>query len=300
MKKLQFTLENSFDCNQGAIRKTILNVDGEYCLTCGSNKTIKLWKPRSKLLLQTYSGHGFEVMDVDSTPDSSQLISGSLDKTIILWDVSTAKPLRRIRAHIGAVNCVKFNEDASVFISASIDGMIKIWDNKSNARDPIQILDEAKDSISYLTLTDHEIVSVSLDQNVRHYDIRKGMMNADCLHASLSYVTMTDNGECILLSCLNNSLILLDKSSGEILATFKGHRNEKYRCDNGFMENDSLIVSGSEDGTICVWSLLEGTIQSRIQHPHKVVHTFAINQKQKELISCTENKLYLWTFSNET
>lgn len=124
-------------------------------------------------------------MDVDSTPDSSQLISGSLDKTIILWDVSTAKPLRRIRAHIGAVNCVKFNEDASVFISASIDGMIKIWDNKSNARDPIQILDEAKDSISYLTLTDHEIVSVSLDQNVRHYDIRKGMMNADCLHGRL-------------------------------------------------------------------------------------------------------------------
>lgn len=41
--------------------------------------------------------------------------------------------------------------------------------------------------------------------------------------------------------------------------SFEGHVNQKYRIDNGFLDNDSLIVSGSEDGNIYIWSLLEVT-----------------------------------------
>lgn len=38
-------------------------VDGNYCLTCGSDKTLKLWNPLRGTLLRTYSGHGYEVLD---------------------------------------------------------------------------------------------------------------------------------------------------------------------------------------------------------------------------------------------
>lgn len=214
-------------------------VDGEYCLTCGSDKTIKLWNPRKQLLLKTYSGHGFEVMDVDCSCDSSQLISGSHDKTLILWEVTTGQPLRRLRAHIAVVNVVRFNEDSTVFVSGSLDGMVKIWDGKSNSREPIQVLDEAKDSISYLSITDHEIATVSLDHHLRRYDIRKGIMEADNLHceflffnvnnndyfiffftlAPLTYVNFTNDSQCMLVSGMNNLLKLVDKSSGQILAS---------------------------------------------------------------------------------
>lgn len=157
-------------------------VDGEYCLTCGSNKTIKLWNPKKQLCLQTYTGHGYEVVDVDCSCDSSQILSGSLDKTVILWDVSTGQTLRRYRAHIAAVNVVKFSENANCFVTGSVDGTAKIWDLKGNGREPIQVLSEAKDSVCYLDLSDHEVVTVSLDHSVRRYDIRKGMMEADCLN----------------------------------------------------------------------------------------------------------------------
>lgn len=121
-------------------------------------------------------------MDVDCSCDSSQLVSGSHDKTIILWDVTTGQPMRRLRAHIAVINVVRYNEDSSLFISGSLDGTVKIWDGKSNSREPIQVLDEAKDSISYLSVTDHEIATASLDHHLRRYDIRKGIMEADNLH----------------------------------------------------------------------------------------------------------------------
>ncbi|XP_027195497.2 WD repeat domain-containing protein 83-like [Dermatophagoides pteronyssinus] len=293
-------IEHSFDCHQGAIRKVTLNVDGEYCLTCGSDKTIKLWNPRKQLLLKTYSGHGFEVMDVDCSCDSSQLISGSHDKTLILWDVTTGQPLRRLRAHIAVVNVVRFNEDSTVFVSGSLDGMVKIWDGKSNSREPIQVLDEAKDSISYLAITDHEIATVSLDHHLRRYDIRKGIMEADNLHSPLTYVNFTNDSQCMLVSGMNNLLKLVDKSSGQILASFEGHLNQKYRIDNGFLDNDSLIISGSEDGNIYIWSLLEGTIVAKLPHKQKVIHTFAIHPTKMELISGAENKVHIWQITKKT
>ncbi|CAG2112757.1 unnamed protein product, partial [Medioppia subpectinata] len=60
--------------------------DGDYCITGGSDKSVKLWNPSKGLLLKTYSGHGYEVMDCRGSCDSSHLVSGGMDKTIIIWD----------------------------------------------------------------------------------------------------------------------------------------------------------------------------------------------------------------------
>lgn len=49
---------------------TFFVVDGDYCLTCGSDKSIKLWNPYRGVLLKTYSGHGYEVLDAQSSCDS--------------------------------------------------------------------------------------------------------------------------------------------------------------------------------------------------------------------------------------
>ena len=38
-------------------------VDGNYCLTCGSDKTLKLWNPHKGTVLRSYQGHGYEVLD---------------------------------------------------------------------------------------------------------------------------------------------------------------------------------------------------------------------------------------------
>ena len=52
------------------------NIDGNYCLTSGSDRTIKLWRPDGSLAIKTYTGHSQEVLDVDSSFDNSRLCSG--------------------------------------------------------------------------------------------------------------------------------------------------------------------------------------------------------------------------------
>jgi WD40 repeat protein len=38
--------------------------NGNYCLSCGQDKSIKLWNPHKGVLIKTYTGHGYEVLDV--------------------------------------------------------------------------------------------------------------------------------------------------------------------------------------------------------------------------------------------
>ena len=54
---VKMKLEGSIDCLQGAVRAVRYNVDGDYILTCGSNKTVKLWNAKTQVCIfaQKYS-----------------------------------------------------------------------------------------------------------------------------------------------------------------------------------------------------------------------------------------------------
>ena len=58
------------------------------------------------------------------------------------------------------VNCVKFNQqDSSVILSGSYDATVRCWDCRSRSPDPIQVLDDAKDSVSSLQVSQHAILT---------------------------------------------------------------------------------------------------------------------------------------------
>jgi len=166
-------------CKQGAVRAVRFNVDGNYCLTCGSDKSLKLWNPQRGILLKTYTGHGYEVLDAQSSGDNSHICSGGMDKSVVLFDVSTGQAIRKYRDHAGTVNCVCFNEESTVILSGSLDCSLRAWDVRSRKNQPIQILDEAKDSVTSVQVSDHEILTGSADSKVRRYDLRVGKLVSD-------------------------------------------------------------------------------------------------------------------------
>lgn len=108
---------------------------------------------------------------------------------MFLWDVSTARTLRRWSGHFGRVNCVDFGgEGASVVVSGSFDATIRIWDTKSQSTKPIQVLEEAGDSISSVHVAGWEIVSGCVDGMVRCYDLRMGMVRVDFIGRTYSFM----------------------------------------------------------------------------------------------------------------
>ncbi|NWU21181.1 WDR83 protein, partial [Dyaphorophyia castanea] len=261
--------------------------DGNYCLTCGSDKTLKLWNPHKGTALRTYQGHGYEVLDAAGSFDNSQICSGGADKAVALWDVTTGQVVRKYRGHAGNVNCVQFNEEATVIVSGSIDSTVRCWDCRSRRPDPIQVLDEAKDGISSVKLSAHEILtgwggSAGPPKPRR---VPPGPITSVCF---------SKDGQCVLAASLDSTLRLLDKDTGELLGEYTGHRSTTYRLDCVLNELDTHVGCASEDGHVYFWDLVEGSLALSLPVGQGVVQSLAFHPRLPCLLVATQGQVTLW------
>ncbi|MCJ1330756.1 hypothetical protein MMC10_007443 [Thelotrema lepadinum] len=270
---------------------------GQYVLTGASDRTVRLFNPLKAAtetggtsarqvsakgppagLVQSYSAHGHEVLDIAVTSDNARFASVGGDRQVFLWDVAQGRTLKRWAGHAGRVNAVDFGGEGSVVVSGSYDATVRLWDCKSQSTKPIQIFDEAKDSVSSVHVSGHEIATGSVDGRVRLYDLRMGMMYVDVVGQPINSVQQTRDGNALLISTLDSTIRLFDKGNGQLLQSYKGHSNENYRIRSTLAFADAAVISGSEDGCIILWDLLDGIVLEKLQaHGGKVVSAVSWN-----------------------
>jgi len=299
-KDIPQTRIREIDCKQGAIRCLQFSVDGNYCMTGGADKSLKLWNPNRGVMLKNYMGHGYEVLDCQGSCDNSQLVSCSMDKSVVLWDVTSGNFTRKWRGHQASVNCVRFNEECTVVVSGSVDTLIKIWDTKSRSHEPIQTIEDCKDSVTSLDVSDHEILVGSADKHIRNYDLRMGALVSDFMGDAVSCARFTRDGQCILVSCVNSTLKLMDKTTGELLQEFTGHINKEYRLECCLDYSDKYVMSGSENAQIYVWDLVEGGCVAKLDHGSLgTVHSLSPHPNKAQLLTAAQGTVTVWDVEGE-
>ncbi|KAF2269370.1 WD40 repeat-like protein [Lojkania enalia] len=249
-----------------------------YILTGCSDRTIRLYNPSKAPIssdisaagiINKYNAHGYEVLSLAVAHTNDKFVSAGGDKTVFYWDVQTAQTIKRWSGHSGRINCCAFGgEDDSVAISGSFDGTVKIWDTKSSNYRPIMSLDEAKDSISDVALFDAEIIAGSVDGKVRSYDLRMGICNVDVIGHPVTSVDVSMKGTDVLVSSLDSTIRLMDRTNGQLLKAYRdeGFVNKELRVESILGMNDSVVVSGSDNGMVYAWDLLEGEVLHKFKH----------------------------------
>uniref|UniRef100_A0A3Q2YSW4 WD repeat domain-containing protein 83 n=1 Tax=Hippocampus comes TaxID=109280 RepID=A0A3Q2YSW4_HIPCM len=284
-------LLRTIECQQGAVRAVRFNVDGQYVISCGGDKSLKLWSGSRGTLLKTYSGHGYEVLDADGSFDNSNICSCSSDKTVILWDVATGQVARKLRGHAAKVNCVQFNEEATVILSGSLDGTVRCWDTRSRKNEPIQVLDEARDSVSSLKVSKYELLTglVPLPHSLL-FGTQFGPITCVCF---------SQDGQCTLSSSLDSTVRLLDKSTGEMLGEYTGHKMKGYKLECCLSCKDTHVLSCSEDGHVYFWDLVEGCLSLKLPVGKAVVQSLSFHPTQPRLLTASEGRVQFWAAEPE-
>lgn len=294
---------------------------GTYILTGSADRTIRLYNPtpstalpqiKSRIgstpkpavpegrLIQTYSAHGYEVLSLDVSTSNETFVSSGGDRNVFLWDVASATTLRRFSGHTSRVNCVKFaGEGNSIVVSGGFDTTVRLWDVRSSSVKAVQVLEEAKDSITSLCVHGAEVVSGSVDGRVRSYDVRMGRMTTDVVGVSgVTSLWMTRDGNAVLVGGLDSKLRLMDREKGTCLKMYedRGWKNEELRVQSALGWKEKYVIAGDEaGGKLVVWDVVTGRKVGEMDVPwpegfegKRVVGRDGTEKERSNVLSCLD------------
>eukprot|EP00918_Siedleckia_nematoides_P018318 GHVU01039206.1.p1 GENE.GHVU01039206.1~~GHVU01039206.1.p1 ORF type:complete len:398 (+),score=48.90 GHVU01039206.1:322-1515(+) len=244
------------DGHKGPVMNVRFNKDGNYCLTCGHDKALRLWNPHKGLMVKEYKGpHNHEVNDLTVADDNSKFLSVGGDRVAFLWDVAAAKVIRKFVGHEGKLHCCAAVGDFEAAVTGSYDKAVRIFDLKAHGARPVHTITDARDVVTALLVADSQILTGSLDGHVRTYDIRAGRVVDDNLHHPIISLALSSDGRCLVAGGQDSTVRLIETQTGQLLNSFCGHKSGNYLLAATFDPTDSLAVSGSEDGHICFWDV---------------------------------------------
>lgn len=271
----RYVVKHTIQAHAGAVHVARYNSSGRYVLTGGADQQIHLWNARTDVSdevdakgrsapIQRYSAHSYEVLCIDIAPDNTRFASGGPDRAALVWDVASGQVLRRLNAHTGRVNDIRFagaRDEGSVLFVAGSDTICRAYDLRTpSAWRPIMEVNQASDAILTLAMsTPTTLHTASVDGTLRTYDIRKGELRSDLLDEPITSLTPTKDGGALLVSTLDSTHRLLDMLDGSLLQSFKGHKQSSFRCHSTLSLDESLVISGDEDGCVHAWD----TVSSR-------------------------------------
>ncbi|KAJ2839147.1 hypothetical protein J3B02_006323, partial [Coemansia erecta] len=257
--------------NKGSVNSAIYDSSGEYILTGGQDKVIRLINAQTGKQIQEYEGQGWAIQGLAINKGSNRLVSCGSGRSVVLWDIESGAIERKYSSgHSQRVDCVAINGEATVLVSGSFDKTVAVWDTRSMRNMPLQVMDDARDGIASVVMTDTEIIAGSVDGSVRTYDMRVGKLITDFLGEPVVSLCVCPEGieqkTAMAVACMDNTVLLIDRKYALVMGTFAGHKCENYRIQCS--TNGRLVASGSEDGYVYIWDALAKNLGSSgcVQH----------------------------------
>lgn len=199
------------------------------------------------------------------------LISGARDKTLIIWDLNQVSdadddkewgtPRKVLTGHSHFVSDLDLSQDSKYCLSSSWDGTIRLW-NLKTASTRKTLIGHAKDVLTVAFSPDNrQIASGSIDKSVKLWNIQ-----------GVCKFTVDQNPHTDWVSCVryfqdvktpiivsaswDKTIKVWDNSVMSLMHTFVGHKAQINTLD--LAPNTNIIASGSRDGHVNIWNLVEG------------------------------------------
>nr|XP_023672959.1 guanine nucleotide-binding protein subunit beta-5a-like [Paramormyrops kingsleyae] len=103
-------------------------------LTSSGDGTCALWDVDSGQLLQSFHGHGADVLCLDLAPSETgnTFVSGGCDKKANVWDLRSGQCIQTFETHESDINSVRYYPSGDAFASGSDDATCRLFDLRAD------------------------------------------------------------------------------------------------------------------------------------------------------------------------
>ncbi|KAI0146148.1 WD40-repeat-containing domain protein [Xylariaceae sp. FL1272] len=256
-----------------------------------SNETSKI-APEPDAIQHTHAdGHTDFVSGLAFSPDSTLLASCSNDMTARIWDVKTGRLLAVLRGHQDAINNISFSAEGTYIATASDDFTIGIWtrpetgnwDIDASTLPPSRIL---RGHDTYVLTVAFDPVAQTLASSDSNAKLR--LWNLD--------LEMDDD----VTGVVEPPSQPIKPMPAESIVSHHGH-TKPVSCV-AISPDGRIIVSGSDDGTICFWSGDTGGFRGTLEKRHgDQILCLVFSQDSSLLVSTSvDEKAFVWSVATET
>jgi WD40 repeat protein len=212
------------------VHSLAFNNDGTMLAT-GGFRVVKLWKQQANARqFQLPSG---PVTAVTVSAGGKWAAVGSADKSIKLWNLTDGKPGKTLAGHTANVTGLAFNADGTKLVSASTDKTIRVW-NVADGVGAGQLTTTAAINAIALNKDATLVVAAHADNMLRSWKVPVAAAAADA-------------------------------EPPKPVIEMKGH-TKPVTSVALLLPAGTQVVSGSEDGTVRVWTLSNGAAARSINH----------------------------------
>jgi WD40 repeat protein/serine/threonine protein kinase len=249
----------------GRIIRVVFSPDGGRLVSCGVDKTIRVWSLETGQELRRIA-NGAAVTDIAIFPDGRRAIAASSDQTITIWDLETGNPLRRM---------LDFANGTGGRVAISPDGLRALFARSDNAwlwdvetGEAIRVLNGQK-GISCVGFSPDGLraVTAATDASVRIWALPPGRppgyvpplveVSRIASDQFVQTASISPDGERVLSEHDNNGVARLwDLHLGQEILGFSGHARRV--VSTAFSPNGQLALTGDEDGVVRMWDTQSG------------------------------------------
>lgn len=289
--------------HEGGVTSVDITPDGQFIVSGGEDKTVRVWNSTTRECLWTLKGHEDHVLCIAVTSDGKYAVSGSRDKTVRLWELSTGKCLRILRGHTDWVNVVAVTPDGRRAVSGSRDKTFRQWEIPTGKC--FWTSERFNEGVNALVIISDGRYGLSghEEENLYRWNLITGKLTERKYYASESFdfgslaitaLGISKGGELAVSGNQDATLQLWNVHSGQELQKLKGGHDEKITAA-AIMPDNRFIISGSEDAALCLWDLEKnGVVQTFDGHKDSVTAMRMAQNGQLLVSGSRDATLRLW------
>ena len=289
--------ENSFKAHSKAVKCMEISNDNLKFVTGSSDGLIKIWETQTRKLLTSFNEVGV-VNSVAFTEDLLFVVSAGEDKLVKLWSIKDKRLEFQFVGHLGVVNMVKVV--AGRIFSASGDKTVKVWSILTRKLE--NSIQNSIYGVSSIDVHPNQKLAIYSDYNKIHvWDLEENhkVFTLDGhLKENIKSILFSPNGKYVISASVDSSIKLWNIKNMCEKSKFTGSPSSALSlCTN---KSQSLIISGTEDGWLKVWTSSYSLLMNHQEH-QEPIRCLAYNDKYSLIASGGKDKsIKLWDLSQRT
>jgi len=307
-KILQNSTQN-LHAHSGGVNAVALSIDGCTIASASEDGTVGLWNARSgDAILPPLLSHRGVVNSVVISLDGRLVVSALADSTIRIWDIDTGAPVGEpLRGHEGSVNALAFSPEGTWLASAASDKSVRFWQMPASPpstelREPLTAENELY-SLAYspdggLVVAGDRTGDLWIWPTTQGKGRRRNLTGSFELFLIRSVIFTPDGN--FIVTAFESCISAWQSQKNDFKSAWKlrGHLGV---ATIQFSPSGQHIVSGADDGSICIWDMETKIILNKLYGHAAMIRSVVMTPDNLRLVSCSEDgTIRVWNLAEVT